>query len=313
MSTDRLQNAALGAPEPPHAVSPGLRHCASRAPACVICNRSATASFVVHQYRFFECSGCDFAFIDPASAASYRSRSIFDDGYFHGGGAGYTNYLDEAALLQEHGDRYGALLAKAGARSVLDVGAAAGFILAGMQRAGCTGIGIEPNASMAAFARRQLGLDVRETTLEQFDSTQRFDAVALVQVVDHLEDVQRSFERVATLTRPGGLCLVEFGNRASLTARVLGTAWHEYAPPSVQRVFSLRALRRLLGAHGFALHSSGHPKKYLRADHALSLLRYKSVAWLGDGVFANVAAVIPPGTKLRYVGNDITWALFARA
>jgi SAM-dependent methyltransferase len=198
-----------------------------------------------------------------------------------------------------------------GATTVLDVGAAAGFILAGMQQSGCVGMGIEPNASMVSFAARQLDLDICQSTLEAFEHDEQFDAVSLLQVVDHFEDPRRAFERVRALTKPGGWCLVEFGNRASITARLLGTSWHEYAPPSVQRVFSLRALVRLIADYGFTLRSSGHPRKYLRADHALSLLRYTSSPWI-DTLLARMTRLVPAGIKIRYPGDDITWALFER-
>jgi hypothetical protein len=41
--------------------------------------------------------------------------------------------------------------------------------------------------------------------------------------------------RVCALTKPGGWCLIEFGNRASFTARFLAPAWHEYAPQTRRR------------------------------------------------------------------------------
>jgi 2-polyprenyl-3-methyl-5-hydroxy-6-metoxy-1,4-benzoquinol methylase len=105
-------------------------------------------------------------------------------------------------LLRSHGTRYGRLLARVGARRVLDVGAAAGFIMRGMIEAGRSAVGIEPNASMAAYAVRELGLDVRATTLERFDTGDQFDAVAMLQVVDHVEDIRLSFERVSAVRRP---------------------------------------------------------------------------------------------------------------
>jgi SAM-dependent methyltransferase len=281
-------------------------------PRCAICGRRVTRSFHVANYRFNVCSFCDYAFIDPAIAAALRCEAIFDDTYFVGGGPGYANYVDEGQLLRARGARYGRLLARVGARRVLDVGAAAGFVLRGLLDVGCTGVGIEPNRSMAAYGARELALDMRGTTLEEFETNDHFDVVTMLQVVDHLQDLQRSLAQVRGLTKPGGWCLVEFGNRASITARVLGTAWHEYAPPSVQRVFSLRALRLLMAAYGFELHSSGWPAKYLRADHALSLLRYKADAPIAQAVLDRLALAIPSGAKLRYLGDDITWALFAK-
>lgn len=181
-----------------------------------------------------------------------------------------------------------------------------------MRDAGLTGIGIEPNARMAENAACELGLDVRRTTLEKYAEAGVFDAISLLQVVDHLDDVRAAFEQVRRVTRPGSWCLVEFGNRSSFTARLLGPAWHEYAPPSVRRVFSLRALRRVLGNCGFALHSWGHAQKYLRADHALALLEYKAGPWLGRNVVARAAQLVPSDMKLRYPADDIIWALFER-
>jgi hypothetical protein len=47
---------------------------------------------------------------------------------------------------------------------------------------------------MAAYAVRELGLDVRATTLESFGTGDQFDAVAMLQVVDDVEDIRLSFE-----------------------------------------------------------------------------------------------------------------------
>jgi hypothetical protein len=75
----------------------------------------------------------------------------------------------------------------------------------------------------------------------------------------------RAFARVRMLIKAGGWCPSEFDDRASIMAR---------GPR--ERVFSLRALRRLLADDGFTLRASGHPGKCLRADHSVSLLRYKA-------------------------------------
>jgi hypothetical protein len=124
---------------------------------CDICAQIATSSFTVHGYLFFSCAACDYAFLDPAVASLLSGETIFGDDYVCGGGAGYTNYFDEADLLRSYGRRYGRLLAQVGARRVLDVGAAAGFIMRGMIEAGCSAVGIEPNSSMAALRDARAG------------------------------------------------------------------------------------------------------------------------------------------------------------
>jgi hypothetical protein len=90
-----------------------------------------------------------------------------------------------------------------------------------------------------------------------------FDAVAMLQVVDLLEDIRRGFAQVRTPTKTGGWWPIEFGDRPSITARVLATG------------FSCCALRRLLADDRFALRAGGCSGK-LRAGLAVSLLRYKA-------------------------------------
>jgi hypothetical protein len=62
--------------------------------------------------------------------------------------------------------------------SVLDVGAAAGFLLAGLRQIGWSGSGVEPNDRMAEHARSQLGLNVRTGTLESLPPYEQYTSSA---------------------------------------------------------------------------------------------------------------------------------------
>ncbi len=81
----------------------------------------------------------------------------------------------------------------------------------------------------------------------------------------------------------------------------------------MQRAFSLRALRRLLADYGFALQTWGHPAKYFRADHALSLLHDKVGLPIARGALGRLVGAISAQAKLRYIGDDITWVMFRKA
>jgi len=193
--------------------------------------------FVANGYPIRSCTNCGHRYAEVDVAADHVAR-VYDDAYFTAGGAGYANYLAEARLLREHGERYGRILARwRQPGRILDVGAAAGFLLDGFRAAGWSGTGVEPNAVMAAHARSKLGIDVRVGTLETFAEPQTFDAVAMIQVVAHFFDLRQAFERVGSLVERGGLLLVESWNRESLTASLLGKYWHEYSPPSVLHLF----------------------------------------------------------------------------
>jgi SAM-dependent methyltransferase len=99
----------------------------------------------------------------------------------------------EADLLRAQGSRYGELLSRhATPGRVLDVGAAAGFLQAGLGDAGWTATGLEPNATMVAHARDVLGLDTVQGSLENPPDRPAFDAVCLIQVIGNFYDLGRA-------------------------------------------------------------------------------------------------------------------------
>jgi len=136
--------------------------------------------------------------------------TVYADAYFHGGGAGYPDYPADAELLRQHGRRYGELLTRFYRPGrILDVGAAAGFILQGLTDTGWTGAGLEPNAAMAAFGRDRLELPIQTGTLDSSDFAGPFDAISFIQVLTHFPDPLATFRRADALTKPGGVWLIE--------------------------------------------------------------------------------------------------------
>ncbi len=194
-------------------------------------------------------------------------EDIYGDDYFVGGGAGYDDYFAEGEMLIRHGRRYAKILARhAQPGTVLDVGAAAGFILRGPIEAGWRGQGLEPNRTMVAYGLSDVGVNINCGTLEDMaqsnltddvSSRESYDLISMIQVVAHFYDLDRAFRCASSLTRPGGLWLIETWNRSSLTARLLGRWWHEYSPPSVVRWFDPDELARVVARYGFARDQAG--------------------------------------------------------
>ncbi|MET9286184.1 class I SAM-dependent methyltransferase [Nocardia beijingensis] len=100
-------------------------------------------------------------------------------------------------------------------RAVLDVGCGTGVEARQFQAAGCTVFGVEPDARMAEFARRQ-GLEVDVTTFEAWDSGGRvFDAV-IAATAWHWVDPVAGAVKAAEVLRPRG---------------VLSAFWHVFQLP----------------------------------------------------------------------------------
>ncbi|WP_344339375.1 class I SAM-dependent methyltransferase [Kitasatospora putterlickiae] len=101
---------------------------------------------------------------------------------------------------------------------LLDVGAGTGIEARQFQAAGCTVLGVEPDARMAEFARTR-GTDVEVARFEEWDPAgRRFDGVISGQAW-HWVDPVVGAEKAASVLRPGGR-LAAFWNVAEPPAEV---------------------------------------------------------------------------------------------
>ena len=279
---------------------------------CPICTGKSHPDFIKHDYWIYTCENCKHQFANIHQSPQHTSR-VYNDRYFFEGGAGYLDYTSESGLLITHGERYANLLRKyTNPGIVLDVGSAAGFILKGLIQKGWQGKGIEPNPTMASYARQTLHLDVETVPFEQYTTEQKFDLVTMIQVLAHLYDVRKSLKITRDLLRKNGLLLIETWDRESLPARLLGSNWHHYCPPSVVNWFSVGGLKTLPEQFGFQEVARGRPSKWINGAHAKSLLRYKLAGSPGGRFLVKTVHIIPDKLKIPYPSLDLFWSLYKK-
>ncbi|MBK9165421.1 MAG: class I SAM-dependent methyltransferase [Acidobacteria bacterium] len=261
--------------------------------------------FEVSGINILDCKECGHRFAETGDEEDHIER-VYGDHYFTEGGAGYADYLSEERLLRKRGVFYARKLARhTEPGRILDVGCAAGFTLKGFHDAGWNGTGIEPNEMIGSYGRVQLGLDIRHGTLEAFGESDRFSAIAMIQVVAHFREPMRAFEKARDLLTDRGLLLIETWDRGSIVARTLGKHWHEYSPPSVLQWFSSEGLDRCLSPLGFEKLSGGRTLKWIAGDHIKSLLRYRLGRMPGLGL-------IPDRIRLPYISDDLFYAIYRK-
>jgi SAM-dependent methyltransferase len=282
------------------------------APHCTLCGGRSRRAFQRHGIWILDCLACGHRFAIPPALETHIETTYGDD-YFSGGGAGYPDYLAESALLVAQGRRYGRLLRRyTPAGRLLDVGAAAGFLLSGLRDEGWDGWGVEPNGRMARHARERLRLSVVEDAFENLAPGTPLDVVTLIQVVAHLVDPAKSVEKLHELLRPGGACLVETWNWRSWPARLFGQSWHEYSPPSVLHWFTPDSLERLFSLKGFERVGIGRPQKWLQIGHARSLLTRIGQDSLAARVAAKAIGMVPAHLTVPYPSADLFWSVFRK-
>ena len=188
--------------------APSLRPC----PVCT----SEGPRACVHRQRFQEgplgegydvvvCAACGAGFADgiPSQAELdryYEERSKYT--YAHAAGAESPYDFKRFELIA---DQIEAHVPDKTAR-ILDIGCATGGLLAVLQRRGYTNVwGSDPSVTCAAAARRLYGIEVKTATLAQHATwTERFDAVLLVGVLEHVREVRAAIQVVAGLLASGG-------------------------------------------------------------------------------------------------------------
>lgn len=282
-------------------------------PRCPICRGNSRLLFQKYDYRIQGCDSCGHRFLDLTTGLDHV-RQVYSDRYFQGGGAGYPDYVAEGQLLRRQGRRYAKILRRyMEPGQVLDVGAAAGFILQGLVDAGWQGEGTEPNETMAHHGRSQLHLAIQTGPLEQLQLSRQYDLVTLIQVVAHFYQLRQAFEVAAQATKPGGFWLIETWNRDSWTARLLGAHWHEYSPPSVLHWFSPRDLTQLAQQYGFERVAQGRPPKTITGAHAKSLLGSKLAEKAWSRPLTKLLALLPDRLHIPYPAEDLFWVLYQKS
>ncbi|MCI2419098.1 class I SAM-dependent methyltransferase [Saccharopolyspora sp. K220] len=130
----------------------------------------------------------------------------------------YPDAMVERIVAESPGSRF------------LDVGCGTGIAARQFQAAGCRVLGVEPDARMAALARRS-GVEVEVATFEAWDPAGReFDAVIAGQAW-HWVDPVAGAAKAAQVLRPGGR---------------LAAFWHVFEPPSAVADAFTEAYRRVV-------------------------------------------------------------------
>jgi SAM-dependent methyltransferase len=281
---------------------------------CVLCGSVANLALVVRGFHIAQCDSCGHQFL-PTSIPRDPVARTYSDEYFFGGGAGYTNYLDQKVLLEKRGAQYAKIVEKHLGRkgNVFDVGAAAGFLMQGWLNQDWAAVGVEPNLAMVQHGQER-GLDLHHGVFE--DSLawkdESYDCVSMVQVISHLPSPIDALRLAYKMLKPSGILLVETWDRKSWIASAMKTGWHEYSPPSVLHWFHRESLTKAANLVGFEFVESQRVLRWLNIGHAKSLLKHMSATSKLASLASIVATVFPSQMNILYPGDDLFWALYRK-
>ena len=257
-------------------------------PVCRVCGAKETPHYAKKNgFDLYKCPHCGLIFVWPVPDTTKR---IYDQEYFSGArfGHGYVDYDVDKQAMKPTFAKYIEMLEKfLGRRGfLLDIGAATGFFINMAKQRGWQVAGVEIS-EFAAAKGREKGLDVRAGTLATTGfSDNSFDAVSMLDVIEHVPDPEAELKLIHKALKPGGLLLINNPDAGSWYAKIMGPRWHAVIPPEHLVLFNKKNLPMLLRGCGYEIVYVGKvPKKFsLRytAQVAANWLRIAPLRALAD-------------------------------
>ncbi|MGQ0578421.1 MAG: class I SAM-dependent methyltransferase [Betaproteobacteria bacterium] len=184
--------------------------------------------------------------------------------------------------------------------SLLDVGCSSGAFMTAARARGFDVQGVEP-APKAAKSAAAAGFSVFRGTLEQAAFPEgSFDAIAVLEVIEHLTDPLSLLRECRRVLKTDGVLAIGTGNAGSLTLRVLGADW-DYLQIRKHgghiSFFNPRSMRMLAQRTGFVVERIRTRRVSLAADGGGSRLRDRVLKTTGE-IIAGLVAITGQGHDL---------------
>lgn len=214
-------------------------------------------------YKLLKCRSCSFLRINPIPDQGiidnlYKSRPLpkdqLENEVFS---SRFLTLIKKKILIEPLLKKIKNFFDNTDNTSLLDIGCSTGWITNVAKDIGFKVTGLEANPYVAEYGRTKYGIDVIEGYIEDLDSDQKYSAVTMFHVLEHIADPSKMLERINLLLDEKGKLLIVVPNSKSLGTGIFKRCYNWNVPHHIS-FFSPETIKDILVQSGFRVLSIDH-------------------------------------------------------
>ena len=209
------------------------------------------------QFDLLQCENCGFQFtqgfpVEKEIGKYYETPDYISHSDTKKGMMNELYHLVRSRMLQKKAQLINNITGKTSGK-ILDIGTGTGYFSHTMQQKGWQVEAIEKSAQARSFAKKNFNLDIKDDSGLNDFSSGSFDVITLWHVMEHLEHLNETWERLHELLKDGGCLVIAVPNCSSYDAQKYKEFWAAYDVPRHLWHFTPDSIKKFGEKHKFTL------------------------------------------------------------
>lgn len=217
--------------------------------SCPVCSQNQeTFIFYKNGGRYVKCKSCSMLYLNPVfkdcELTKYYATNTTVQAQAHESESDFYRKIYTQGLLE--------IEQFTNVDTLLDIGCSSGFFLDCARERGWTTYGLELNTTEAKIARQKQHC-IATSSLEQYQTQQKFNAICLWDVFEHIKNPKAMLNRLKQFLTPNGVLFIQVPNAQALAARIMREECNMFDGIEHVNLYNPSTLKRVLEQEDFHL------------------------------------------------------------